>query len=295
MLGTAIDQIPVPAEGVDGSGILQKRKPCRDQQYTARRTAQDRFKRKTGKQTQVQPVAFGHAHADKVDDEEHCLPCKEKVIVQQVQCRPERKTAIFAVQHRVIQRCQHVREESRGIQKEIEENIIDVEAAESVENAAHDAPFLTAHPAAHPEISTAARHRKFQAEHGHHRKGHPTGRQENGQPEKGRAQAIIGIGVDEPAAQVGGPAEGTAPLDKVVGIGVERDHLVVEIARIMKKSAGESVNDTVRQKQHSRQRQAKPEHLPVAGAARTQRQQWHGKTLLPGGKNRFPMPGNVVY
>ena len=280
LLGLAVHQIPVSGKGVNGAGILHQGEGGGNQQYTAHGTAQNRLKGHAAEEAQAQAIPAGNAHADKIDDEEHRLPCKEKVVVEQVQCRPEGKPAAFAVQHRVVQGSQHIRKERRGIQKEKEEDVIQVEAAEGIQHPTDDTPFLAAHPAAHPQIGTAPGHRKFQTEHGHHGERHPPGRDEHGQPEKGGPQAIIGVGIDKPAAQVGGPAETAALLDEIVGIGVERDHLVVEIARIMKETAGDSIDNTMRNKQHGRQRQAKPEHLPVTGAARTQRQQRHGKTLL---------------
>ena len=62
----------------------------------------------------------------------------------------------------------------------------------------------------------------------HERRGH-----DHGQPEERTAQQVERVGIDKPAAQVGGPAERPAVFDKGVGVLVKVDLLVVEVPRVV--------------------------------------------------------------
>ena len=158
----------------------------------------------------------------------------------------------------------------------VEENVVDVEAAEGVKAGAHHAPALIPDPAAHPEVGPAAAHRKLEAEQRHHAPGHIPGRNQQRQPEEGAAAEIKAVGVEEPAAQVGGPAEGAARLDKLVGVGVKGNLLVVEIPRIVEEPAIEPVNDAVGQEQRGGKGQAEKKHLPVPAFGFLKRRLPHG-------------------
>ena len=182
-------------------------------------------------------VLAHRTHADKVQHQERRLPGKEKVVVQQADRHAQRKDAAPAVDGGVVQRRQQIREDGRRIQKEIEKDIVDVEPAERIQDAAQHGHAVVLGPAADPQVGAAAGHRKFQAEHGRHQPGDPARRQQDGQPEKRAAQRVIRVSVDKAAAQIGGPAERAPLLDKVVGVGIERDHLVVEVAGVMEKVA----------------------------------------------------------
>ena len=81
LLGVAVDQIPVAVKGIDGARVLHQGKPRREEQHTAHRAAQNRLKGQAAEQPRRQAVLFARHHAGKVDDEEHRLPGKEKVVV----------------------------------------------------------------------------------------------------------------------------------------------------------------------------------------------------------------------
>ena len=266
LLGATVDKVAVALERVDRARILQKREDSRDQQRASGRAAEDRLKRKTAEQPRGELVNPADAEAGEIQDQEDRLSGKEKVIGQKIERSPQREPAVFAVEHRFVQRGEHIREEGGAVEEEVKEDIIKVEPAEGVEHCADDRPLIPLCPAAHPEEGPAARDRKFQAEHWHHGERHPAGGHQQRKPEKRRTQTVVGVGVDEPAAEIGRPAEGTALLDKGVGIGVKRDHLVVEIAGIVKEPAIEGIHNTVRRKQSRRQPQAVKKNPAITGA-----------------------------
>ena len=156
-----------------------------------------------------------------------------------------------AVQHGIIQRFEHVGEQRHNVQKVVKEHVVHRKAGERIQTRAHHAPALVFYPAAHPQVSPAARHSKFKAEHWHHGPGRPPIGQQQGEPEK-RA-----------AAQVRCPAETAPLLNKIVGIGIKGNLLVVKVPGVVEKVAVQAINDAVGQKQRRRHRKAKPEHLPI--------------------------------
>ena len=70
------------------------------------------------------------AHTGKVQDQKNRLTGKEKIIVQQADCHTEWKHAAAILQNGIVQGRQHVGEQCRGIQKEVKENVVDIESAE---------------------------------------------------------------------------------------------------------------------------------------------------------------------
>ena len=264
LLGAAVEQVAVAVEGIDGAGVLQQRQPCREQQHAPHGAAQEGLPRQDGKAARPHAVGPGRQHAEEVEDQEHRLPGEEEVVVDEVQRHPEGEGAPPAVQHRVVQRSQQIGEQRHHVEKMIEKDVIDRKARECVQAGGHHAPILPAHPAARPQVGAAARQGDLQAEQRHHHPGHQPRGHPQRQPEEGAAQQIEGVGIDEPAAQVGGPAEGPALFDEGVGVLVEVDLLVVEVPGVVEIPAAESrVRDAVGQKQRRRHCEAEPENFPV--------------------------------
>ena len=265
LLGIAVDQIAVSVEGVDGAGVLHQRKARRDQQHTPHGTAQQGLPCQHRKTAGPHLVAAARQHTQKVQDKKDRLACKEKVIVDQVERYPEWKTSPFAVQHGIIQGRQHIGKEGNHIEKMVEKDVVDGEPGKGIQTPGHHAPVLVPHPAAGPEIPAPAGQGDFQAEQRHHHPGHEPGRHPKTQPKKGAAQKIKGIGIDKPAAQVGGPAEGAPLFDKGVGVLVKVDLLVVEVPCIMEESTAKNgIRNAVGQKQGHRQQKTKSEYPRIA-------------------------------
>ena len=238
---------------VDGARVLQKRKPGGQQQQTAARAAERCLPRKGGKAAQADPVPPPCDHTEEIDDEEHRLPGKKEIVVEQVERDPEREAPLFAVDGGVIQRSQQVGKERHNIQKVVEEDVVDAEPRKRIQTAGQHRPAFLPHPAARPEVGTAAGHRHFQAEQRHHRPRHKPRRHRQRQPEKRAAQKIERVGVYKPATQIGSPAEGAALLDKGVGVLVKVDLLVVKVPCIVEiPAARRRIYDAVRQKQQHR-------------------------------------------
>ena len=275
LLRFAVNKITVAVKRVDRARVLQKRQPRRDQQHAPGRAAEQRLERKAAEGARRQPVDPARAQAEKIEQQKHGLPGKEEIVGQQVERGPEREAPAPAVQNRVVKRCEHIREQRGAVQKEEKEDVIDIIAAERVQHRAGRAPVFVFYPAAQPQVRPAARHGKLQAEHRDHRERHPARRHPQREPEKRRTEAVVGVGVDKAAAEVGRPAERPAALDKVVGVGVKRDHLVVEVPGIVEERTGNAVHDAVRQKQRRSQRQAQKKHAAIAAAARPLQGQCH--------------------
>lgn len=146
--------------------------------------AQHRLERQRPKQAQVQLVPAARHHADKINHQKHGLPGKKEIVVEQVDRNPKRECTVPAVQHSVIQRFEHVGEQRHNVQKVVKEHVVHRKAGERIQTCAHHAPALVFYPAAHPQVSPAARHSKFKAEHWHHGPGHPPIGQQQGEPEK---------------------------------------------------------------------------------------------------------------
>ena len=200
LLGFAVEQVSIPGKRVDGARILQKRQPRRKQQHAPAGAAQDRLPRKACKLARADFIPPPRRHAEEIEDEEHGLPGKKEVVVDKVQRHPERKAAFFAVQHRVVQRRQHIGKQRHNVQKVIEKDVVDAEPGECVQTARQHGPSFVLHPAACPQVSPAPGQRHFQAEQRHHGPGHELGGHEHRKPEERTAQQVERVGVDKPAA-----------------------------------------------------------------------------------------------
>ena len=138
-----------------------------------------------------------------------------------------------------------------GHPKEVKENVVDIESAEGIQYPAQHRHAVLPGPAA--EATGRRRHRPRQISG---TSWEPSSRESGGRAagwsaRKTGCQRVVGIGIDKAAAQICGPAEGSALLDKLIGVGVKRDHLVVEIPRIVKEIPIQRVNDAVRRKQRA--------------------------------------------
>ena len=263
LLGIAVDQVSVAVERVDGAGVLQQGQHRRDQQKRPCRAADQRFQSKSAEAPDCDAVFSGRTHTDKVKQQKNCLSGEEEIIVQQTDCHTQRENAAAILHDGIVQRREQVGKQRRGIQEEIEKDVIDIEAAEGIEHTAQKRHVVVPGPAVQPQVCAAARHGKFEAEHRRHQPGNPAGRHQNGQPEKRAAQRVIGIGIDKSAAQIRCPAETAALFDKGVGVGIKRDHLVIEVAGIVEEIPVDGVNDAVRGKQRSGQCQTDKKRPPV--------------------------------
>ena len=200
LLGFAVEQIPVPAERVDGARILQQRQPRREQQHAPAGTAQSCLPRQAHELAQAQLIPPPGGHAKEIDDEKDRLPGEEEVVIDKVQRDPERERAFFIVDDRVVQRGQHVRKQRHNVQKVVEKDVVDAEPGKRIQAARQHAPGLVPHPAARPEIPAAARNGHFQAEQRHHGPRHEPRGHDHGQPEERTAQQVERVGIDKPAA-----------------------------------------------------------------------------------------------
>ena len=253
LLGFAVEQVTVPGKRVDGARILQKRQPRREQQHTAAGAAQHGLPREKRKLARTDFVPPPCNHAEEIDNQKDGLPGKEEIVIDKIQRHPEGEAALFAIDSGVIQRGQQVGKERHNIQKVVEEDVVDAEPRKRIQAAGQHRPAFLPHPAARPEVGTAAGHRHFQAEQRYHRPRHKPRRHRQRQPEKRAAQKIERVGVYKPAAQIGSPAEGAALLDKSVGVLVKVDLLVVKVPCIVEiPAARRRIYDAVRQKQQHR-------------------------------------------
>ena len=264
LLGFAVEQIPVPAERVDGTRILQQRQPRREQQHAPAGTAQSCLPRQAHELAQAQLIPPPGGHAEEIDDKKDRLPGEEEVVIDKVQRDPERERTLFIVDDRVVQRGQHVRKQRHNVQKVVEKDVVDAEPGKRIQAARQHAPGLVPHPAARPEIPAAARNGHFQAEQRHHGPRHEPRGHDYGQPEERTAQQVERVGIDKSAAQVGGPAERPAVFDKGVGVLVKVDLLVVEVPRVVEvPAARDGIHDAVGRKQQHRREKAECKDAPI--------------------------------
>ena len=244
---------------VDGARILQQAQHRRDQQQAAHGHTQQAFKRQLHKPLHGQAVVAGSELAHKVDGQEHHLPGKEEVVVEQVHRHPEGKQPVALVVHGLVQRPQQVREQRHHIHKVVEEHVVHRKAGQCIQAGTQHGVIPVFDIALQVQVRTAARHAELEHQQWHHQVGQPPLREQQREPEEGRAVQVEGIGVHSAAAQVGRPGKGVVgcpgkgavrvarPFQETVHVPVKADLLAVEVACIVEKSA---VHDVERQEKN---------------------------------------------
>ena len=277
LLHRRISQKAPPGGNVRGARILQQGQKGRPYQQAAHSHSQQTFKSQGAKQAPGQFDLPGGQFADKVDDEEHHLPHKKEIVVEQVERHKESEQAPPAVVDALVQGPQHPGEQGYHVNEVVEKDVVDAKPRKGVQAGRQDCIVQVFHIAAHIQVGAAPRHGKLEHQQRAHQIGQPALGKQGGQPEKGRPVQIERIGVHDAAAQVGSPREGIGrqavavdrgqpvgiahPLHKAVHIPVKADLLAVEIPGIMEKPA---VDDLERQKDQSRREGAQPHRQPKA-------------------------------
>ena len=251
LLGFRVSQ-KAPAGGqVDGAGVLQKREDRRPEddgpQPYAEEALEGQMDEQPGRELEIPRADF----TDKVEEQEEHLPHKEEVVVQQVDADPEREQPVPPMVDGLIQRPEHPREEGQNINEVVEEDVVKPPAGKGIEHRAQHGIVWVFHVAAQIQVCAAARHGELEHQQRDHEIGEPPLGEEQREPEERRAVQVEGIGVQRPAAQVGGPGEGVVdtacavrvaqPLEKAVHVAVKTDLLAVEITGVVEKAAVQKI------------------------------------------------------
>ena len=256
---------------------MQQGQKGRPHQQAAQRHPQQALPGQGAEQPPGQPDLPGGDLAGKVDDEEHHLPHKEEIVVQQVDGHKKGEQPPAAAVDALIQGPQHPGEQGHHVDEVVEKDVVDPKPRKGIQAGRQHGVVEVFHVAAHIQVGAAPCHRKLEHQQRAHQVGHPALGEQGGQPEKGRPVQVERIGVHHPAAQVGGPGEGVGgqalaaragqavgvalPFDKAVHIPVEADLLAVEIPGIVEKTA---VDDLEGQKDQSRRQGAQAHRQPKA-------------------------------
>ncbi len=208
--------------------------------------------------------------ADKeVQRHKNDLTHKEEIVDAQAECGSQREHRAAVVFKELIHAPQQQREHRGNVQKMVEEDVVDVEAAEGVQNAGKLGTGGGFGITACPKRGGGGGHGKFQAKQRRQQIGRPALGKQRPQPEKRRAQQVERIALHKAGAQIRRPgiggeaALGKGGLDHLRHVIGEGLLLAVEIAAVQKKAF---INDKERQKEHERCGKALSKAAPEAGA-----------------------------
>ena len=173
LLHLAVGQKAPSGRKVDGARVLQQAQHRRDQQQAAHGHTQQAFKRQLHKPLHGQAVVAGSELAHKVDGQEHHLPGKKEVVVEQVHRRPEGKQPVTLVVHGLVQRPQQIREQRHHIHKVVEEHVVHRKAGQCIQAGTQHGVIPVFDVALQVQVRTAARHAELEHQQRHHQVGQP--------------------------------------------------------------------------------------------------------------------------
>ena len=182
---------------------------------------------------------------------------KEKVVDRCQQCHRKGKHATAVLVDQFFHGDQQQRKKRGYVLKVVEENVEQLEAGKGIQQAADHGSVRTAYKSPDIGICRQRGDAVFHAQQHRHGKCYPAAGENGGQPEKGTAQQIKGIGTDEVDTEVGVPVPAEAAAANGIICQIVKGDLLRIVVAIVDVIA--AVCDDDRQDHHQQAAEAQQE------------------------------------